>query len=75
VLLGDVDTLLANVVLLRIIHGFDAVFPPVAIATVLGVDNITAVQDVTATPEPTTLALLGLALAGLGVSCRKRAAG
>ena len=71
---GDVDALLANVGLLRLIHGPDAVFPPPFIAGLLGVDNIRALGNVTAIPEPTTLALLGIGLAGLAFRRRNRAA-
>lgn len=65
--LGDVDTL-------RIFHNPDPTFPgpnlgiPTVIAT-LGVDNITAVGDVTAVPEPGTLFLVG---AGIAVASHLR---
>lgn len=71
VLQGDADALLANVVFLRIVHATDPVFPPPAIAGLLGVDDITALGSATAIPEPATLALFGIGLAGLGFS-RKR---
>ncbi|MHB8957715.1 MAG: PEP-CTERM sorting domain-containing protein [Pirellulaceae bacterium] len=58
-LAGNMDTLLANVTELRLLHGPTAEFPPAVVVAQLGVDNITAV------PEPCSLSLLGLGLIGL----------
>ncbi|HEU4628258.1 MAG TPA: PEP-CTERM sorting domain-containing protein [Gemmatimonadaceae bacterium] len=70
-LIGDVNTVLSNVTVFRIYHSEDPNFPnpefPIpAIVATLGVDNITA------TPEPSTVALLGTGLLGLGAAVRRR---
>jgi hypothetical protein len=53
---------------LRIFHRTDVGFPPDAIEAELGLDDITAV------PEPSTLALLGGGLLALGAAARRRRA-
>lgn len=64
VLAGDVNTLLNNVTALRIFHNPLADFPGPSVVTLLGVDNIAALQA-SAVPEPSALSLFGLGLAGL----------
>jgi len=64
VLAGDVNTLLNNVTALRIFHNPLADFPGPPVVTLLGVDNIAALQA-SAVPEPSALSLFGLGLAGL----------
>lgn len=61
---GDVNILLQQVTMLRILHSPDAVFPPPEIVAQLGVDNITANGAATPIPEPgsVSLAALGAAL-------------
>ena len=70
-LTGDLDTLLSNVTVLRIIHGPDEAFPGPSISAILGVDNITA-ADGNAIPEPSTLALLAFGLIALRFQKRKQ---
>jgi hypothetical protein len=72
-LIGTVEQALANTTVVRLYHSDVPNFPnPVvsipAISALLGVDNITAVGAV---PEPSTLALLGLAVA-TGLVRRRR---
>ena len=64
---GDLNTLLSNVTAIRIIHNPDPTFPPPAVTSVLGVDNIAAI------PEPSALVLVasGIALV-LAVQRRRR---
>jgi hypothetical protein len=70
-LIGDVSTVMSNVTVFRIYNSEDPNFPnpefpiPAVVAT-LGVDNITA------TPEPASLALLGTGLLALGAVARRR---
>lgn len=63
-LTGDVNTLLANVTALRIVHSQAAAFPGEPVVALLGVDNITA-RFGTPVPESSTLCLFGLGLTGL----------
>ena len=72
--LGDVETALANTTLLRIYHSDTDNFPnpenPIpSIAALLGLDNIAAVSDVAAIPEPATLGLVAM---GIGAAAAKR---
>jgi hypothetical protein len=61
---GDVNTLLQQVTMLRILHSPNAVFPPPEIIAQLGVDNISANGAATPIPEPgsVSLAVLGAAM-------------
>ena len=65
--LGSVAAVLADVDVLRIYHGAAPVFPPEGIIASLGVDNIAA----SAVPEPSTMLLGAVALAGI-LAFRKR---
>jgi hypothetical protein len=71
VLAGDVNTLLSNVTVLRILHNPLADFPGASVTALLGVDNITALPAGPGSiPEPSAFSLLALGLAGLS-ACRK----
>ena len=70
VLQGDAPTLLSNTTVLRIFHNTAPDFPGVQVAGLLGVDNVSAV------PEPSSIALMfaGLVLVA-GAALRDRARG
>jgi hypothetical protein len=71
-LLGDVNTLLSDVTVLRIFNSLDETFPGAPVIAMLGVDNITAAAD-HAVPEPPTWNLLTLAmLAWVSLHLRRR---
>jgi hypothetical protein len=71
-LLGDVNTLLSDVTVLRIFNSLDETFPGPPVLAILGVDNITAAAD-HAVPEPPTRSLLALAmLAWVALRVRRR---
>lgn len=61
---GDAATALANATELRIFHAEAPAFPGEAIASSLGVDNITAL-GAAAAPEPSALCLAGVGLVAL----------
>lgn len=65
-LAGSVETALGAASVVRLLHGPTVGFPGPPVTAVLGVDNITAV------PEPGSLALLALGLAGLAAAARHR---
>jgi hypothetical protein len=67
VLSGNATTLLSNVTSLRIYNGPTASFPGPGVPAQLGVDNIGA----TAVPEPASMLLLGIGLAGIGMTKRR----
>lgn len=67
-ILGTAGGALRNADELRIYHRAEFGFPPDAIEAELGLDDITAV------PEPSTLALLGGGLLALGAAARRRRA-
>lgn len=76
-LLGDANSLLANVTALRLVHAPDVSLPAPAIVGLLGVDRITALGDgstpPTQVPEPGTFGLLAVALLALaGARGRRR---
>ena len=62
VLTGDLDSLLSNVTLFRIVHAEQPAFPPPFIEAVLGLDNITTDGELVAvnTTEPSVLPRLSL---------------
>jgi hypothetical protein len=65
--LGTVENALRNATELRIFNNVNPASPGPNVAASLGVDNITAV------PEPASLALVGAALAALGLRLKNRA--
>jgi hypothetical protein len=71
VLRGSVATLLGDVTVLRFFHGSADAFPGESLTALIGIDNVRAL-GAAPVPEPGSLALLGLGLAGLGLSRRRR---
>ena len=69
--LGNVTSALTGATEVRLFHSVSDAFPGGEIVASLGVDNIEARQTTTV-PEPATLALFGLGLAGIGAMRRRK---
>ena len=65
---GTITAALSSTTVLRLLHNSTATFPPDAISTELGVDNITAVPE----PAAVTSMLAGLAFIGVLAWLRRR---
>jgi PEP-CTERM motif-containing protein len=70
--LGSVTAALHNTTQFRLYHGAALDFPGEPIVAALGVDNITAADNITVVPEPTTAVLLGSGLLALSWHARRR---
>jgi hypothetical protein len=69
--LGSVTAALHNATQFRLYHGAALDFPGEPIVAALGVDNVTAVDNITPTPEPATAVLLGSGLLALSWRARR----